>query len=142
MAYNYLKKLQTWVSPDLWSHLELAGEIIEVTCNHLDENGKALVANALKQKLFQSGLTMEDVKSLIPFFEQGGSRLDKISVSNSSEFIGRIKIIEPEALEDTWLLETVVRGKKSSVYWTPAFRKKSLPIKDALPDKWSAFIHI
>ena len=96
-----------------------------------------LVANAVKQKLYQAGLAMEDVPTLIPFFQQGGWPIK--SQSTHPSLLVALRLSEPETFEDTWLLETVVRGKKSSVYWTPPFRKKSLPIINALPDKWNEF---
>ena len=80
---------------------------------------------------------MEDIPALIPFFQQGGWPIK--SQTTHPNVLVALRLSEPEALDDTWLLETVVRGKKSSVYWTPAFRKKSLPIKSALPDKWNEF---
>ncbi|WP_053590496.1 DEAD/DEAH box helicase [Bacillus sp. FJAT-22090] len=126
----------TWSSPDLWSQLNIDGVNIEVNAP-LEEKGKILIANAVKQKLFQAGLTMEDVPSLVPFFQQGGWPI-KSQATHPSLMVA-IRLSEPDEFDDTWLLETVVRGKKSSVYWTPSFRKKTLPIKDALPDKWNTF---
>ncbi|TQR21190.1 DEAD/DEAH box helicase [Psychrobacillus vulpis] len=125
-----------WSNADLWSLLKLDDNTIQVDAP-LDENGKAIVANAVKQKLFQSGLTMEDAVSLVPFFKQGGWPIK--SQATHPSLLVALRLSEPEEFEDTWLLETVVRGKKSSVYWTPAFRKKSLPIMEALPDKWNEF---
>lgn len=125
-----------WKSPDLWNRLKLSDETLEIN-SPLSENGKALVTNAVKQKLFQAGLTLEDIPSLIPFFQEGGWPIK--SQGSHANLSVALRLSEPEALDDTWLLETVVRGKKSNVYWTPSFRKKSLPIKEALPDKWNAF---
>ena len=96
----------------------------------LDENGKTLLVNAVKQKLFQAGLSMEDIEPLIPFFQRGGWPIK--SQTTHPSLLVALRLSEPEALEDTWLLETVVRGKKSSVYWTPAYRKKSLPIQSSI----------
>ncbi|WP_313894803.1 DEAD/DEAH box helicase [Psychrobacillus sp.] len=125
-----------WQKPNLWDDLEIDGESIQVNAV-LDEDSKTLIANAVKQKLFQAGLTMEDVPSLVPFFKEGGWPIK--SQSSHPNLLVALRLSEPETLEDTWLLETVVRGKKSNVYWTPAFRKKSLPVQEALPDKWSEF---
>lgn len=133
---TFKEAANVWATPDLWNLLQLDGNTIEVNAP-LDEIGKSLIANAVKQKLFQAGLTMEDVPALVPFFQQGGWPIK--SQATHPNLSVALRLSEPEALDDTWLLETVVRGKKSSVYWTPAFRKKALPIKDALPDKWSEF---
>ena len=125
-----------WSNPDLWNVLTLENDVIQVHAE-IDEVGKVLVANAVKQKLYQAGLAMEDVPTLIPFFQQGGWPIK--SQSTHPSLLVALRLSEPETFEDTWLLETVVRGKKSSVYWTPPFRKKSLPIINALPDKWNEF---
>ncbi|MFF2753441.1 DEAD/DEAH box helicase [Psychrobacillus sp. NPDC058041] len=134
--HTFKKAANTWLSPNLWSKLKLDGDTIEVVAP-IEEKEKALVANAVKQKLYQAGLTLEDVPALIPFFEQGGWPIK--SQATHPSLLVALRLSEPEALDDTWLLETVVRGKKSTVYWTPAFRKKTSPIKEALPDKWSEF---
>ena len=133
---TFKEAANTWDSPELWNQLTIDEQDIQVQAP-LDDNGKSLVANAVKQKLFQAGLALEDVSSLIPFFQQGGWPIK--SQSTHPSLLVAFRLSEPEAFEDTWLLETVVRGKKSSVYWTPAFRKKTAPIKDALPDKWNLF---
>lgn len=133
---TFKKAANTWLSPNLWSKLKLSGDIIEVDAP-IEEKEKTLVANAVKQKLYQAGLSLEDVPALIPFFEQGGWPIK--SQATHPSLLVALRLSEPEALDDTWLLETVVRGKKSSVYWTPAFRKKTSPIKEALPDKWRDF---
>ena len=133
---TFKEAANTWDSPELWNQLTIDEQDIQVQ-TPLADNGKSLVANAVKQKLFQAGLALEDVSSLIPFFQQGGWPIK--SQSTHPSLLVALRLSEPEAFEDTWLLETVVRGKKSSVYWTPAFRKKTAPIKDALPDKWNLF---
>ncbi|WP_342567569.1 DEAD/DEAH box helicase [Psychrobacillus sp. FSL K6-4046] len=122
-----------WSSPDLWNTVELKENNLEVLAP-LEERGKQLVQHAIQQKLFQAGLTMEDLPALIPFFQQGGWPIK--SQSTHPNLLVALRLSEPDEADDTWLIETVVRGKKSSVYWTPAYRKKTSPIKEALPDKW------
>ncbi|WP_342600157.1 DEAD/DEAH box helicase [Psychrobacillus sp. FSL H8-0483] len=133
---TFKETASVWSNPDLWSVLQLDGNMIQVNAD-IDVKAKVLIENAVKQKLFQAGLTMEDVPALVPFFQQGGWPIK--SQSTHPSLLVALRLSEPEGLDDTWLLETVVRGKKSSVYWTPAFRKKTLPIKEALPDKWNEF---
>ncbi|WP_419961047.1 DEAD/DEAH box helicase [Psychrobacillus sp. BM2] len=127
---------EVWVTPDLWNFINVEGNELKITAP-IDDSGQALLGNAVKQKLFQSGLSMEDIEPLIPFFQRGGWPIK--SQATHPSLLVALRLSEPEAMEDTWLLETVVRGKKSSVYWTPAYRKKSLPIGKALPDKWVEF---
>ncbi|MFJ8065542.1 DEAD/DEAH box helicase [Psychrobacillus sp. NPDC096426] len=133
---TFKEAANVWASPDLWDQLQLKDNIFEVKAP-IDDQAKALISNAVTQKLYQAGLAMEDIPALIPFFQQGGWPIK--SQTTHPNVLVALRLSEPEALDDTWLLETVVRGKKSSVYWTPAYRKKSLPIKDALPDKWGEF---
>lgn len=127
---------KVWATPDLWNFINVEGNELKITAP-IDESGQSLLGNAVKQKLFQSGLSMEDIEPLIPFFQRGGWPIK--SQATHPSLLVALRLSEPEAMEDTWLLETVVRGKKSSVYWTPAYRKKSLPIGKALPDKWVEF---
>lgn len=133
---TFKEAANVWASPNLWDQLQLKDNRFEVKAP-IDEKAKVLISNAVTQKLYLAGLAMEDIPALIPFFEQGGWPIK--SQTKHPNILIALRLSEPEALDDTWLLETVVRGKKSSVYWTPAYRKKTLPIKDALPDKWSEF---
>ncbi|GGA21106.1 DEAD/DEAH box helicase [Psychrobacillus lasiicapitis] len=133
---TFKEAANVWASPNLWDQLQLKDNRFEVKAP-IDEKARALISNAVTQKLYQAGLTLEDIPALIPFFQQGGWPIK--SQTKHPNILVALRLSEPEALDDTWLLETVVRGKKSSVYWTPAYRKKMLPIKEALPDKWSEF---
>ena len=133
---TFKEAANVWASPDLWDQLQLKDNLFEVNAP-IEVKAKTLISNAVTQKLAQAGLAMEDIPALIPFFQQGGWPI-KSQTTHPNVHVA-LRLSEPEALDDTWLLETVVRGKKSSVYWTPAFRKKSLSIKNALPDKWNEF---
>ncbi len=50
-----------------------------------------------------------------------------------------LRLSEPEEDSEVWLLETVLSTVTTKNYWTPAVRKKSLPLVDALPTKWQPF---
>ena len=50
-----------------------------------------------------------------------------------------LRLSEPEEDADVWLLETVLSTATTKNYWTPAIRKQSLPIEEALPTKWRMF---
>lgn len=50
-----------------------------------------------------------------------------------------LRLSEPEDEADVWLLETVLSTATTKNYWTPAIRKQSLPIEEALPTKWRMF---
>lgn len=94
----------------------------------------SLLTAAVHQKLAYVGLTISDVPTLLPFFKDGGWPLNK------ERSIGDVKVAlrlsEPEDESSEWLLETVLSSVKTVKLWTPAVRKRHLPIERALPDKW------
>lgn len=95
---------------------------------------EALLTTAAHQKLGFAGLTPDNVPTLLPFFVNGGWPLNK------DRSIGNLKVAlrlsEPEEGSSDWLLETVLSSTKTTKLWTPAIRKRHLPIEKALPDKW------
>ncbi|MBD8025437.1 DEAD/DEAH box helicase [Ureibacillus sp. Re31] len=95
---------------------------------------ESILTTAVQQKLAYAGLSTNDIPSLLPFFSNGGWPLNK------DRSIGDIKVAlrlrEPEESSSEWLLETVLISKKTLKVWTPAVRKRHLPIERALPDKW------
>ena len=125
-----------WQEPSLWSHAVIAEDFSSLTfpIDHVDT---ALLEIAVQQKLSQVGLILADLPKLLPFFLRGGWPLDQarqvgtVSVS--------LRLSEPEDEADVWLLETVLSTATTKNYWTPAIRKQSLPIEEALPTKWRLF---
>lgn len=93
-----------------------------------------LLNKAVVQKLNFAGVTLQDVPSLLSFFKDGGWPLHR------DRSIGNIKVAfrlnEPDENEDEWLLETVIVSSKTLKAWTPAVRKRHLPIERTLPEKW------
>lgn len=126
-----------WNLSTLWDHITTDEQGLNITLPELNDSSKHVVTAAILQKLYNSGLTIQDIPSLLPFFRQGGWPIQ--SKNEQSNVVVAIRLSEPEALSDDWMLETVVRGKKSSVHWTPPFRKKQASIIDALPDKWKEY---
>ncbi|MGB3261062.1 DEAD/DEAH box helicase [Paenisporosarcina sp.] len=123
-----------WSAPTLWNDIEFEEGSLVLTTEEVTPDAKVMLTSAIQQKLYGAGLTMADIPTLLPFFKQGGWPLQ--AQSGHTDVNVALRLSEPESFSDEWLLETVVRGKKSSVHWTPAFRKKESPIADALPDKW------
>lgn len=123
-----------WNVPTLWDSISMDEGLLIITIPDLSESANNILSTALLQKLYASGLTINDIPILLPFFRQGGWPIQ--SKNQHSDVLVAIRLSEPESLSDDWILETVVRGKKSSVHWTPPFRKKHATIIDALPDKW------
>ena len=98
---------------------------------------KEFLTTAIYQKLAKRGLQLSDVPSLIPFFKEGGWPLQQ------DRTVGHLKVAlrlnEPEEDSEEWLLETVILSSSSSKHWTPAVRKRHLPMNEALPDKWKNY---
>ncbi|RHW39982.1 DEAD/DEAH box helicase [Lysinibacillus yapensis] len=94
-----------------------------------------MLTTAAHQKLAFAGLTASNVPALLPFFANGGWPLNK------DRSIGNVKVAlrlsEPEEGSSDWLLETVLSSTKTSKLWTPAIRKRHLPIEKTLPEKWA-----
>jgi len=127
---------QYWQEPTLWSHVAIADDFSSLSFS-IEGVDTTLLEIAVQQKLAYAGLVVSDVPKLLPFFLRGGWPLEKdrqvgaVTVS--------LRLSEPEEDSDVWLLETVLSTATTKTYWTPAVRKKSLPLADALPAKWQPF---
>lgn len=119
-----------WTSEKLWQHAELTEDGFKFTMDQAE-----LLTEATGQKLAEAGIGPADVLTLIPFFQNGGWPLqtertvDGVKVS--------LRLSEPEETEEKWLLETVLTSPSSTKLWTPAVRKRALPLELALPEKWA-----
>lgn len=122
-----------WYSKDLWQHIQIDNDafILDLPIDELTEK---LLQMALIQKLLEAGLTIHDIPPLLPFFRNGGWPIQS-KIVDDEIYVG-LRLREPAEDQDEWFLETVVRNKKSSTYWTPPMRKRKLPIDYALPEKW------
>lgn len=123
-----------WSSPTLWDDIKLEDESLVLTTEDVSPAAQVMLTSAIQQKLYSAGLTFSDIPTLLPFFKQGGWPLQP--QSGHADVNVALRLSEPESFSDDWLLETVVRGKRSSSHWTPPVRKKQSSISDALPDKW------
>lgn len=127
---------QYWQEPTLWSHAVIADDFSSLSFS-IEGVDTTLLEIAVQQKLAHAGLVVADVPKLLPFFLRGGWPLEKdrqagvVTVS--------LRLSEPEEDSDVWLLETVLSTATTKTYWTPAVRKKTLPLADALPAKWQPF---
>ena len=129
--------LQTyWQEPSLWSHAVIADDFSSLTFP-LDGVDTALLEIAVQQKLAQAGLILSDLPKLVPFFLRGGWPLEQERQAGAVTV--SLRLSEPEEDSDVWLLETVLSTATAKNYWTPAMRKQSLPIADALPAKWQMY---
>lgn len=121
--------LSHWQDHKLWQHAVLENNKLSFAIDKPE-----LLNVAVEQKLANSGLTLEDIPSLLPYFQHGGWPLQ------TERTIGNVQVAlrlsEPPENEEDWLLETVLISPTTAKHWTPAIRKRTLPIDMALPDKW------
>ncbi|MGE7842312.1 DEAD/DEAH box helicase [Lysinibacillus sp. NPDC093712] len=130
------KLQQYWQEPSLWSHAVIADDLSSLSFS-IDGEDTALLEIAVQQKLAHAGLLVSDVPKLLPFFERGGWPLEQDRQAGA--VTASLRLSEPEEDSEVWLLETVLSTVSTKNYWTPAVRKKLLPLVDALPTKWQAF---
>ncbi len=125
-----------WQDPTLWKHASIAGDFSSLAflIDGIDTN---LLETAVQQKLMHAGLLLSDLPKLLPFFMRGGWPLEQDRQAGTVRV--SLRLSEPEEDSDVWLLETVLSTVTTKNYWTPAIRKQSLPIVDALPTKWQEF---
>ena len=126
-----------WSSPTMWDDITFEEGSLTLATDDATDEAKLLLTSAIQQKLYGAGLTLADIPTLLPFFRSGGWPLQ--SQADQSDVHVALRLSEPESMTDEWMLETVVRGKRSSVHWTPPFRKKQAAIADAIPDKWKSY---
>lgn len=122
--------------PDSFTQDEFVRKIIGDKDISLKEI-ETLLSTAAYQKLAFASLAPSDLPTLLPFFKNGGWPLNK------DRSVGDIKVAlrlsEPEESSSEWLLETVLSSTKTTKLWTPAVRKRQLPVEKALPEKWLEF---
>jgi len=127
---------QYWQEPTLWSHAVIADDFSSLSFS-IEGVDTTLLEIAVQQKLAYAGLVVSDVPKLLPFFLRGGWPLEKDRQAGAVTV--SLRLSEPEEDSDVWLLETVLSTATTKTYWTPAVRKKLLPLADALPAKWQPF---
>ncbi|QDQ01298.1 DEAD/DEAH box helicase [Lysinibacillus fusiformis] len=125
-----------WQDPTLWKHAHIADDFssLALPIDGIDTN---LLETAVQQKLMYAGLVLSDLPKLLPFFMRGGWPLEQDRQADT--VMVSLRLSEPEEDSDVWLLETVLSTATTKNYWTPAIRKQSLPIVNALPTKWQEF---
>ncbi|KOP78000.1 helicase [Lysinibacillus sp. FJAT-14745] len=129
--------LQTyWQESSLWSYANIADDFSSLAFP-IDGVDAVLLETAVQQKLAQAGLVLSDLPKLMPFFLRGGWPLEQDRQAGAVTV--SLRLSEPEEDSDVWLLETVLSTATTKNYWTPAMRKQSLPIAEALPAKWQMY---
>ena len=125
------KALTYWQDNNLWQHATVTDDQLTFDFDDTD-----LIEQAITQTLSKAGLTMEDVPALLPYFQNGGWPLQTERVAGNVQVA--LRLSEPPEHEEDWTLETVLISPTSVKHWTPAVRKRTLPIDMALPEKWVA----
>ncbi|MFF2178559.1 DEAD/DEAH box helicase [Lysinibacillus sp. NPDC058147] len=125
-----------WQESSLWSYANIADDFSALTFP-IDGVDAVLLETAVQQKLTQAGLVLSDLPKLMPFFLRGGWPLEQERQAGAVTV--SLRLSDPEEDSDVWLLETVLSTATTKSYWTPAMRKQSLPIADALPAKWQMY---
>ena len=124
---------QHWQDPSLWEHAVIADDFSSLSFD-IENIDNDLLETAVLQKLMSAGLLISDLPKLLPFFKRGGWPLEQDRQTGTVKV--SLRLSEPEPDSDVWLLETVLSSATTKTYWTPAVRKRMLPIQEVLPAKW------
>lgn len=122
--------LPYWRTPDVWQYVQQDG-----TFSFPDQINGGFLERALYDELQQHDLSISELPALIPVFKEGNWPLQTSITTREATIAFRLR--EPDDNDAEWLLETVVNGKRNGSYWTPAVKKRTLPIERALPAKWA-----
>lgn len=120
--------LPLWESNELFDYATFDGQL-NFTCEH-----GTLLRSAVLSALHEQGIAEAQLETLLPTLKNGGwplqahRKIDDVYVA--------VRLSEP-VTDDNWLLETVLYTD-TTAYWTPAQRKKTSAIEEALPQKWKA----
>lgn len=121
-----------WYSDLLWDYVNVTENGVEVSLE--DTAIKHLLELALTQKMNDAGLRNDDLIHLMPIFKNGGWPIQDKQIDDA--LVVALRLREPDEGDTIWTLETVLRAKKSSSYWTVPASKRKLAIDRATPDKW------
>ncbi|WP_042470947.1 DEAD/DEAH box helicase [Bacillus ndiopicus] len=127
---TFQKLVPQWTSNELWQTASFGEQTLQ-----FEQDKEQILATAATQKLLNSGLQLEQVQELAPFFANGGWPLQSEHDVNGLKVA--LRLSEPNEINEHWLLESILITPTEK-HWTPAIRKRWLPIEDALPDKWRA----
>ncbi|WP_431029094.1 DEAD/DEAH box helicase [Lysinibacillus sp. LZ02] len=122
--------LTYWQDDALWQHAHVIEDKLTFDVEHA-----AILEQAVTQQLTKAGLTVADVPALLPYFQNGGWPLQTERMAGNVQVA--LRLSEPVEQEEDWVLETVLLSPTSAKHWTPAIRKRTLPIEMVLPEKWA-----
>ncbi|AOV08810.1 DEAD/DEAH box helicase [Sporosarcina ureilytica] len=128
-----------WRKPELWKHAKADEHGIHFDTEKLDVSTDAaqVLQSAVYSKLANAMIRPEQLTFLLPHIQKygwPGESQTTIPVRTA------LRLTEPEEESDSteWLLETIVINERGR-HWTPAIRKKHLPIAEALTERWKPY---
>ena len=128
-----------WRSTSIWSAADADESGIYFKHHQLDvsEAAAQLLQSAVYSKLASSMMSPEQLQTLLPHIQKHGWPGEN---QTTMPIRVALRLTEPEEDTDTteWLLETILMNERGR-HWTPAIRKKQLPIREALPERWLAY---
>lgn len=128
-----------WQSPQLWNYADVSEEGIRFDMDGLELSTEAtqMIRSAAYSKLADSMIRPDQLPLLLPHLRKYGWPGESASTLPVRV---ALRLTEPEEEDDAgeWLLETIVMSERGH-HWTPAIRKKNLPMEEALPVKWKPY---
>ena len=128
-----------WRNPKVWNYVETNETGIHFNTEEiaLSEEAVQIIQSAVYGRLIDSSLRPEQLPTLLPHLRKYGWPGESVSTIPVRV---AFRLTEPEEDSDSaeWLLETVVIGDRER-HWTPAVRKRNLPVAEALPERWAEY---
>ncbi|WP_172371399.1 DEAD/DEAH box helicase [Sporosarcina jiandibaonis] len=128
-----------WRNPKIWNYVETNETGIHFNTDEiaLSEESVQIIQSAVYGRLADSALGPDQLPALLPHLRKYGWPGESVSTIPVRV---AFRLTEPEEDSDSaeWLLETVVVGERER-HWTPAVRKRNLPVTEALPERWAAY---
>ncbi|WP_153730394.1 DEAD/DEAH box helicase [Sporosarcina obsidiansis] len=124
---------QIWQDPSLFAHITATDDGLSFDMQQFGLSSQAgrYLSLAVRGQLASLGISMADFPALLPHFQQyGWPRGD----SGQLPFRVALRLTEPDIDETDWLLETVLINERGT-QWSPAARKVTASIEEALPAK-------
>ncbi len=128
-----------WRTPSVWAAAEAneTGVYFQHEKLNVSLEVAELLQSAIYSKLASTAMTPDQFALLLPHIQQYGWPGDQTSTSPVRI---ALRLMEPEEETDSteWLLETILINERGR-HWTPAVRKKHLPIPETLPERWKDY---
>lgn len=127
-----------WRNPELWSYAKASEDGLQFDKDKLklSETAAQVIHSSIYAKLADSAIRFDQLANLLPHLQKFGWPGESVSTIPVQV---AFRLTEPQDDLDTeWLLETVITGERGR-HWTPAIRKRHVPIEEALPVRWKDY---